>query len=262
MHNRPQFLKGGIMPFTQRKLSSKEIAVHLARAEQLKALGMEIEIPEEWRREKRRCFLNVKIGPRQHSVVYELPNGKVCYEFDVYLLAEKSGIPFPEFEIATPWDKQIAVEIFDDSGDYVRFADTIYPIEEVLNVYAAKYATLPDGRAVHAFLLCTGLRGIPSEYSDHSAADCAVTVRDPGTGEIVQTVVTQITVMRSPKRTDKRVPTKASLYDGDLEAARQGREVSNGQSQGNSRTGASNLPGTTGEASKQNGAEEENSRRK
>jgi hypothetical protein len=89
-----------------------------------------------------------------------------------------------------------------------------------------------------------------------------VTVRDPGTGEIVQTVVTQIAVMRSPKLTDKRVFTNASLYDGDLEASRRGREVSDGQRQDNSRTGASHPPGTTGEASKQNGAVEENSRRK
>jgi hypothetical protein len=250
------------MSYIRRKLSPQEMAVHLARAGQLIAQGMEIKIPEEWRSQKRARFLEVRIGPPPDSAVYDLPNGKVCYAIDLYLVAKKSGVPFPEFEIATRWDKQIAVETFDDSGDYVRFAGTIHPTENVLNVRAAECATLPDRRTVQGFLFCTGSRQIPSEYSDFSAADCAVTVRDRGTGEILETVVTQIAVMRSPKRTDKQVPTKASSYDRDLEAARRAREVRDGQSRGIIRTGASNPPGTTGEASKQNGAEEESSRRK
>jgi len=164
------------MPFIRRKLSSKDIAVHLARAERLKAQGMEIEIPEEWRFAKR-ARLQVRIAPPPDSAVYQLPDGKVCYAIGVHLVAEKSGISFPDFEIATPWDKQIAVETFDDSGHYVEFASQIYPIEDVINVRAAEHATLPSGRAVLGLLLCTGSRAIPAKFRHFSAADCAVQPR-------------------------------------------------------------------------------------
>ena len=244
------------MPYIQRQLSSKEIAIHLARAKWLKAQGMEIEIPEEWRFETR-ARLQVRIAPSPDSAVYALPDGKVCYAIGVHLVAKKSGMPFPEFEIATSWDKQIAVENFDNAEHYVDFADQIYPIEDVLNVRAGECATLPSGRAVLGLLLCTGSRAIPRKFRHFSAADCAVMVRDPGTGEILETVVTQIAVMRSRKSKAKSVRIKGSLYAPDPDSARPGDKIIDGRSPGaTSKTPRYPEPRIAGEVNKQNGSEE------
>jgi len=130
------------MPFTQRKLNPNDIPIYLARAERLKALGVPIEIPPEWRRQKRALF-EVKVAGPPESVLCDLPDGSVRYAILLYLLAKRSGLFYPEFEIQTPWDEHIALESIDGEKPYVEFGGALYCIEDILNPQIEQRLTLP-----------------------------------------------------------------------------------------------------------------------
>jgi hypothetical protein len=139
-------------------------------------------------------------------------NGKVCYAISLRLQATRSGIPCPEFELASNWDTRIVIEGIDEHMPYVDFGDQSYPVEGVLNPGIANHMMLPSDRTVEGYLLATGTRHIPDEFSQFDSADCMVTVRDHGSGEILETVITQLCVMRSRKPQDELRPAEGSLY--------------------------------------------------
>jgi hypothetical protein len=59
------------MPFIKRSLTRAEDAVYLGRAEQLRASGVDIEIPEERRADA--CALDIVVARPPASLVCDLP---------------------------------------------------------------------------------------------------------------------------------------------------------------------------------------------
>src|SRR5580765_40195 len=78
-----RLLRSLIMPFHRTRLTRSQELEFLAAAEDLRSLGVAIDIPEEWRRQAN--FVDVSISPA--STIYELGRGKTLYALRVRLVS-------------------------------------------------------------------------------------------------------------------------------------------------------------------------------
>jgi hypothetical protein len=162
---------GGKMPIRRRTLTQAERAEHLARTEQLRASGVDIEITEAW--QERNCPLEIIVAPYAVSAVYEFGNGGIGYAPFVRLTA-RAGLTITDSDITTKWDDQIVMESFRDL--VCRLGTVEYRQSEVLNQRIERGLRLSRGEIVEGYILATGLRRVPTEYG--AAAPFGIVLSD------------------------------------------------------------------------------------
>jgi hypothetical protein len=151
---------GGKMPIRRRGLTKTERAEDLARAEQLRASGVEIEILEKWREQN--PALDIMVGTTAANTVYELRTGGIGYAPHVRLVA-RSGLTITDSYISTRYDDQIVLASFLD-GPICRLGRTEYWQDEALNQQIENGLVLRRGDVVEGYVLATGLEQIPIKY--------------------------------------------------------------------------------------------------
>jgi len=185
------------MPFHRTRLTRTEELDYLATAEELRSLGVAIEIPEEWRRVAN--FLDVSISPA--STVYVLGSGTSLYALYVRLVSTRPNLILGSFDIATPWDSGVLCGL----DDNYRFAPglDINP-KQVLNYRFDRGLRFRYvGDRVEGWILGTGLKPVPAEYGLGFPAPVELVLIGPA-GLLCRTQIPML-VLRSPKSSKARL---------------------------------------------------------
>ena len=146
------------MPFYRTRLTRHEELDFMATAEELRSLGVAIEIPEEWRRHAK--FVDVSISPA--STIYELGRGKTLYALHVRLVSASPKLVLGQFDIAPFWDSGVLCEL---DENYCFGSGLDFNPKEVLNSRFDRGLRFRyNGDIVEGWLLGTGLNPVPAEY--------------------------------------------------------------------------------------------------
>jgi hypothetical protein len=198
------------MPFIKRSLTRAEDAVYLGRAEQLRASGVDIEIPEERRADA--CALDIVVARPPASLVCDLPRGGVYFVVRVRLHPLQSGLILPDCQITTHWDDQIVLESFDERNPVVDFGGQLHQQSEILNQRIENNLRLYRGQVIEGLVLASGLRPIPPEYRDGTIVPFQLTFTDQFDREFREQA--ELSVWRTTKRQNRALQSGCGLYDG------------------------------------------------
>jgi hypothetical protein len=200
-----------IMPFHRTRLTRSEQLDFAVTAEELRTLGVAIDIPEEWRRQAR--FVDVSISPA--STIYELGRGKIVYALHVRLVSTSPNLVLSQFDIAPPWDSGVLCELDDD----YRFARGLeFDAKLVLNSRFERGLRFRyRGDWVEGWLLGTGLNAVPAEYGNGFSAPIELLLFGPAEAPPFRTDVSML-VLRSAKFGQGRAEQRRSSIFGEREA--------------------------------------------
>ena len=121
------------MPTIKRSLTRPEKLDHLARAKQMRAEGVDLQIREEWleaahslemkaagvdveiphRRLEKSRSLDIFVAGGPVSFIFDMPGGGAAFAIWVRLVARRLVILL-DWAMTTAWDDQIAPQYFDD----------------------------------------------------------------------------------------------------------------------------------------------------
>ena len=197
------------MPIIKRSLTRAEMASHLARANQLRAMGVDIEMPEEWQQNS--CPIGVVVGGVPASVVFEVPSGLVGYVVWLRLVA-RSRVTLIDCRLTAHWDDAITLETFDERSPICRFSGLEYPRSEVLNARLENSLRFHyRGQMVEDMILASGLKRIPDSYRTGMIAPLQITFIDSLEHET--SVEANLYVDRTAKRKNTALrPRSSGLY--------------------------------------------------
>jgi hypothetical protein len=183
------------MPFIKRRFTPCERAERLRLAAELRASGVNIQVPAEWRDN---CYaLDLEVAPPGDCVVWDRPSGQAYYAVYLRACATQSGVRYPEFDIETAWDDQIVLASFDETKTYVEFGGQTYRLEEVLNPRIEDNKKFTGGQIVFGSVLATGLRRIPPEHGDGAIVPFDLVLRDHCSGEEIRRIQARFSILRS-----------------------------------------------------------------
>jgi hypothetical protein len=151
-------------------LTQAERTEHLVRAEQLRASGVEIEIPKDWQEQNRP--LDIIVASPRECTVYESRSGGPHYAVLARLVA-RSGLILTDCDITTKYDGEIVLESFRDA--VCTLGGVEYCQRDVLNHHIENRLRLPCGEMVEGLILASGLARIPAEYRDGALVPFEIT---------------------------------------------------------------------------------------
>jgi len=166
------------MSLTRRKLTKAEIVDHVARARQMQAFGIEVEIPQDWLRVAaayQQVSAGVEIeqfGGLNESTVFELASGRLGYVIAA-MITNQTAKPIycGDVQLRVPWEDEFfewlsPIEVpgkfrkqRDSSYQAYRFPDKLgleLPYDDVVNHILMEGQALLPGRPVRGLLLATG----------------------------------------------------------------------------------------------------------
>jgi len=192
------------MPLTKRSLTRAEMAEHLARAKQLRAAGLDIEIPEEW--QENSCVLDIVVAGGCASLVCDSLTGGVHYAVGVRLVA-RLRVTLVDFRLTTEWDDQIVLHSFVGQTPLCRLGRLEYLRSEVLNQRIENSLRFHyRGQMVEGMILASGLKPIPEAHRTGAIVPFRLTFTDSLGHEIG--VEAELFVDRTAKR--QKVPVHPS----------------------------------------------------
>lgn len=149
------------MPTKRRGLRREERAEDLVRAEQLRASGVEIEIPQG--PTNRNPGLEIVVADPMACTLYEFSSGVIGYAPRVRLIP-RTGMTIEDCDISTKWDDQIVLESFHCKP--CKLGNVLYGRGEILNDRIEHGLRLRRGDLIEGHVLATGLLPTPIEYHD------------------------------------------------------------------------------------------------
>jgi hypothetical protein len=117
------------MPVRKRHPTRAEARHALACLHQLRAEGIDVEIPEAW--QERSCPLEIRPG-REFGIICELPRGGVGYAIALLIVAQ-SRLILEDSSIRSSWDDQIWLPPLEQRGPCFRLGPLEYLAKDVLN---------------------------------------------------------------------------------------------------------------------------------
>ena len=195
------------MPLRRRTLTQAERTEHLVRAEQLRASGVEIEIPEHWRDRNR--TLDIIVASPAESRVFESYTGGIFYAVLVRLLA-RFAVTLTDCDITTEFDDQIVMESFRDP--VFTLGGQEYRQSEVLNHRIENNLRLVRGEVAEGLIVATGLHRIPTKYDEFAVPFKIVFSDQFGDGF---PAIGMLSVSRQAQRDYTKMQRGTGLYGGD-----------------------------------------------
>jgi hypothetical protein len=201
------------MPLVKRSLTKSEMAAHLARAENMAATGVNIQIREEWRENchGRDNTLEISVGGGLATFVFDLAPGGAGYFVSVRLVGQAVGTLL-DCRLTTSWDDQIVLASFNNDDDYMcRFGPLQYPKGQVLNQRIQNALRFQGGQMIEGVILASGVNPIPAAYRHGQIVPIKLAFVDQNENQIRETGDLFVDRLWKPKR--KFVPRSAGLYE-------------------------------------------------
>jgi hypothetical protein len=165
------------MPIRRFSLTRAERGRYRSDAQQLCAIGLDIDIPEELREDSR--VLEIHIAPPYINVIRQLPSGPVAYAIWVRLVALRPNVILEDSQLASAWDQDLFQISANKKGLYCLRQGFNFIRAEVLNHFIEdRHCFHHRGDSVEGWLLATGLEPIPEIYPDHMSAGVDVSFTD------------------------------------------------------------------------------------
>ena len=169
------------MPFIERKSTVTKMRSELARAQRMRARGVEMEISEKLLD----CEpLIIYTGDEHTALVFDPKEGKsAAYAIWVQLVA-REPITVLDCQITTPWDDQIVLVSVTEESRFYKFGGREFPRHEVLNSRLENRLTLKRGQVIEGVILAWGLHSIPAHYPHGHPQPCTLLFIDQYEREI------------------------------------------------------------------------------
>jgi len=179
------------MPIRKPRVSREKAAIYSGCLRQLRDEGLDLEILDEWLEHSR--ALDIVLAGPEESTVFETPTGGIVYAVLAYLIALRT-VTLTDWDLCTDYDDQI-VPCSNGRDTVYRLGGQEYLRSEVLNQQIEAGLRLSRGQIVEGWLLATGLRRVPMEYSN--TVPFELVLRDQFGHEI--TAESKASVLRSAK---------------------------------------------------------------
>jgi hypothetical protein len=180
-----------------------------ARAEQLRASGVEIEIPEGSREQDR--ALEIVLGSPMGSTLCEFKTGMIGFAIRVRLSA-RTGMTIADCDITTKWDDQVVLQSYSDSP-VCNLGNVQFEQREVLNHRIESGLRLSRGQMVEGYILATGLHPIPTGCGEFGAAPFEIVFFDQFGDEFRADGM--LSILRQPRDENAGAMKGEGLYGGE-----------------------------------------------
>jgi len=199
------------MPTVKRSLTKSEMAAHVARAENMAATGVNIQIREEWEEScARHKALEISVGGGLATFVFDLAPGGAGYFISVRLVGQ-ALTTLLDCRLTTSWDDNIVLASFNDDDHSCRLGPLQHPRVQVLNPRIQNSLRFQSGQMIEGVILATGVKPIPEPYRHGQIVPIKLAFVDQNYNQIRETGDLFVDRLWKPKR--KFVPRSAGLYD-------------------------------------------------
>jgi hypothetical protein len=198
------------MPIRKSRLSRQEEAEYLGCLQHLQAEGLDVEIPEKWR--KNAEAVDIEVGAPLGNMVFDLSSGGIGY-YAVWLrlVAMRPRIILPDYDITSDFDDQILLLNIDERNPVCQLGGLVFERREILNSHIENGIRFRHrGDTVEGWLLASGLRPIPQQYREGTRVPFQLTFRDQFKQETGVHAV--LSVLRSRKQKNPAVRPRTGLY--------------------------------------------------
>jgi hypothetical protein len=171
------FLKEDHVPTRILSLSRAQLARHLAAARQLRASGIDVEIPEDLLVDSH--ALDIQIAPPYVNIIRQLAGGTVAYAIWIRLVALRPNVILEYSQLASGWDQDLFQISANEKGLYYLGRGFEFTRAEVLNhLIEERHCFHRRGDSVEGWLLATGLEPIPDAYRNNTSVPVDVSFTD------------------------------------------------------------------------------------
>jgi hypothetical protein len=198
------------MPVRMHRLSQRKEEEEGRCLQEMQAEGIDVDNLDQLPRRVPALDILVVGGPA--TLIFNLPSGLAGYAIWLRLVARKSGLIFPEYEITTKFDNQIVPESFPRRFPLCKLGQCHYPIAEVLNDrFPLKFHR--RGHMIEGVILATGLEPIPRQYLQGMIVPFTMAFQDQFGNEI--SAEAKLSVDRSTKSRPRLPSAIGGLYDAE-----------------------------------------------
>jgi hypothetical protein len=166
------------MPIKKARLSRKEQARHLVRVQELQAMGLDCEIPNELQ-DKNFHDLDIFVAPFEGNILCELSLGVTAYAIWVKLIALRSNVRLENCRIVSLWESESIVLCQSQRGLYRVGSACLFTEAEVLNQRIENGLRFHHrGDVAEGWLVASGHTPIPDKFRDWMITKLSVTFTD------------------------------------------------------------------------------------
>jgi hypothetical protein len=165
------------MPVKRTQLNREQKAKYLARVQDLRAAGLDCEVPDELQQSSRR--LDIFAARSGGNILSELPGGLTAYAIWVHLLALVSNLILESVRIESAWDPESIALCGNQRGLYRVGQAISLTEEEVLNhrIENGLHFHSP-GDIAEGWVVASGFRPIPDKYRNWMITRLSLTFTD------------------------------------------------------------------------------------
>jgi len=195
------------MPVKRTQLSREQKARYLARAQELRAAGLDCEVPGEWHESS--CGLDIFVAPPEGNILCELPNGVTAYAIYVHLVSLRSNFRVENCGIVSDWDSESIVLCSNQGGLYSVGSACEFTEHDALNPRLEEGLHFHHvGDVAEGWVVANGLKPIPDRYRNWMITKISLTFTDQFGHDY--SAQAEATLQRSARLRDSDVPVQRS----------------------------------------------------
>ena len=166
------------MPIKKARLSREEQARHLVRVEELRAAGLDCELPNELQ-ENNFHDLDIFVAPFEGNILCEVSLGVTAYAIWVELIALRSNLRLENCRIVSLWESESIVLCQSQRGLYRVGSGCLFTEAEALNQRIENGLRFHHrGDVAEGWLVASGHKPIPDKYRDCMITTLSLTFTD------------------------------------------------------------------------------------
>ncbi len=196
------------------RMTRAEEAAYIDCLKQMKAAGINVEIPQRYLESPPSLDIFIAGGPA--TFIFDLRGGSAAFAVWVRLVALRR-ITLLDFTLKTTWDDQIVPQsFFDEQAPLWWLGNIDFPRNQVLNMRMDGLSLSP-GRMIEGWILAVGLKPIPKAFDHGMAVPFTLVLLDQNENEIKKDA--ELFVDRTWKQKYKYVRQENDLYGRDVSLA-------------------------------------------
>jgi hypothetical protein len=165
------------MPIKKARLTREEQFRHLERIRELRAAGVDCELPNELQSDSH--ALDISIDPWEGNILCELSSGVTAYAIGVHLTALRSDVRVRSCTIESSWDSHSVVLCTNQLGLYrVGQAVSFTEAESLNHRIESGLCFHRRGDVAEGWVVASSLTPIPYQYRDRMITKLSLTFTD------------------------------------------------------------------------------------